>query len=174
VRAVDEIITGMAVHTGARVMAQAGLGEILVSSTVKDLVAGSGLAFRDPASTPSRAAPASGACWPSPERARNGRAAANGFPPPADPVGDGLAAPRAPPEDVAYVRPRYFPWADLLRRVFEFDILACPDCGGRLHLVATIEQAGVIEKILTHLGLPAQLPSPAPARSPAWLPGWSD
>jgi class 3 adenylate cyclase len=38
-------ISGIAVHIGARVMGQAGPGEILVSSTVKDLVAGSGLRF---------------------------------------------------------------------------------------------------------------------------------
>jgi uncharacterized protein YbaR (Trm112 family) len=60
-----------------------------------------------------------------------------------------------------------------LRRVFELDILACPDCGGRLRLVATIEQRAPIEKILTHLGLPVDLPTQTPARSPAWLPGWS-
>jgi pimeloyl-ACP methyl ester carboxylesterase len=42
-----ERLTGIAVHTGARVAAQAEAGEILVSSTVKDLVAGSGLAFAD-------------------------------------------------------------------------------------------------------------------------------
>jgi hypothetical protein len=60
------------------------------------------------------------------------------------------------------------------KRTFEFDILACPGCGGRLRLVATIEQPGVIEKILTHLGLPAELPSPAPATSPGWLPGCSE
>jgi class 3 adenylate cyclase len=35
------------VHIGARVAALAGAGEVLVSSTVKDLVAGSGLAFQD-------------------------------------------------------------------------------------------------------------------------------
>lgn len=38
---------GIAVHTGARVSALAGTGEILVSSTVKDLVAGSGIEFSD-------------------------------------------------------------------------------------------------------------------------------
>jgi len=42
-----ENYTGIAVHTGARVMGQAAAGEVLVSSTVKDLVAGSGLRFRD-------------------------------------------------------------------------------------------------------------------------------
>jgi class 3 adenylate cyclase len=40
-------IAGIAVHTGARVAALAGAGEVLVSQTVKDLVAGSGLAFTD-------------------------------------------------------------------------------------------------------------------------------
>ena len=34
-------------HTGARVAANAQPGEVLVSSTVKDLVAGSGLTFQD-------------------------------------------------------------------------------------------------------------------------------
>ncbi len=43
----NDKIAGIAVHTGARVMAQAGPGEILVSATVKDLVAGSGLEFRE-------------------------------------------------------------------------------------------------------------------------------
>jgi pimeloyl-ACP methyl ester carboxylesterase len=40
-------VTGIAVHTGARVAAQARPGEVLVSSTVKDLVAGSGIGFED-------------------------------------------------------------------------------------------------------------------------------
>jgi pimeloyl-ACP methyl ester carboxylesterase len=40
-------IRGIAVHIGARVMAAAGAGEIMVSSSVRDLVAGSGLAFVD-------------------------------------------------------------------------------------------------------------------------------
>jgi class 3 adenylate cyclase len=44
---VDDKVAGIAVHTGARVAAQAQPGEVLVSSTVKDLVAGSGLAFQD-------------------------------------------------------------------------------------------------------------------------------
>jgi class 3 adenylate cyclase len=40
-------VGGIAVHIGARVAALAGPSEVLVSSTVKDLVAGSGLAFED-------------------------------------------------------------------------------------------------------------------------------
>ena len=42
-----EDIGGIAVHIGARVAAEAAGGEVLVSSTVKDLVAGSGLEFEE-------------------------------------------------------------------------------------------------------------------------------
>jgi class 3 adenylate cyclase len=38
---------GVAVHTGARLASLAGPGEVLVSGTVKDLVAGSGVTFQD-------------------------------------------------------------------------------------------------------------------------------
>jgi len=44
---VDNKVAGLAVAIGARVAAQARPGEVLVSQTVKDLVAGSGLAFED-------------------------------------------------------------------------------------------------------------------------------
>jgi class 3 adenylate cyclase len=44
---VDGKVAGIAVHTGARVAGHAGAGEVLVSGTVKDLVAGSGLEFED-------------------------------------------------------------------------------------------------------------------------------
>jgi class 3 adenylate cyclase len=40
-------IGGIAVNIAARVAAMAGPGETLVSSTVRDLVAGSGLRFED-------------------------------------------------------------------------------------------------------------------------------
>jgi pimeloyl-ACP methyl ester carboxylesterase len=44
---VDGKVAGIAVHTGARVAAQAQPDEVLVSSTVKDLVAGSGIEFSE-------------------------------------------------------------------------------------------------------------------------------
>jgi class 3 adenylate cyclase len=40
-------LSGLAVHIGARVMAEAEPGEVLVSGTVRDLVVGSGLRFED-------------------------------------------------------------------------------------------------------------------------------
>jgi class 3 adenylate cyclase len=43
----EDKVSGIAVHIGARVMEKAEPGEVFVSSTVKDLVAGSGLRFND-------------------------------------------------------------------------------------------------------------------------------
>jgi class 3 adenylate cyclase len=43
----EDKVTGMAVLVGARIAAIAGPGEVLVSGTTRDLVAGSGLAFSD-------------------------------------------------------------------------------------------------------------------------------
>jgi class 3 adenylate cyclase len=47
IQALDGKIGGIAVNIGARVGGLAGPSEVLVSQTVKDLVAGSGLAFED-------------------------------------------------------------------------------------------------------------------------------
>lgn len=47
VEMLGDSIGGIAVHIGARVGAMAGPSEVLVSSTVKDLVAGSGIEFQD-------------------------------------------------------------------------------------------------------------------------------
>jgi class 3 adenylate cyclase len=44
---IGDDVGGIAVHIGARVSAMAGAGEVLASSTVKDLVAGSGIDFED-------------------------------------------------------------------------------------------------------------------------------
>jgi hypothetical protein len=57
-------------------------------------------------------------------------------------------------------------WASLMARTFGFDVLACPRCGGRLRLIALIEEAAVIGRILRHLGVPTEIPAPRPARAP--------
>jgi class 3 adenylate cyclase len=44
---IGDDVGGIAVHIGARIASLAGPGEVLVSRTVKDLVAGSGLRFAD-------------------------------------------------------------------------------------------------------------------------------
>ena len=57
VEVADSKIAGIAVNIGARVAAQAGPGEVLVSSTVRDLVAGSGLEFQDRGTTELKGVP---------------------------------------------------------------------------------------------------------------------
>jgi class 3 adenylate cyclase len=52
-----EKLVGIAVHIGARVAAQAEPDEVLVSSTVKDLVSGSGLHFVDRGTYPLKGVP---------------------------------------------------------------------------------------------------------------------
>ena len=47
VESMGEKVSGMAVHIGARVMSHAGAGEVMVSNTTKDLVAGSGIDFEE-------------------------------------------------------------------------------------------------------------------------------
>ena len=49
---------------------------------------------------------------------------------------------------------------------FDLDVLACPRCGGRMSLIATIDDPRVIRKILGHLGLATEVPQPHPSRSP--------
>ena len=47
VEVIGDDVGGLAVHIGARVMSHAAPGEVLVSSTVKDLVVGSGIGFEE-------------------------------------------------------------------------------------------------------------------------------
>ena len=61
---------------------------------------------------------------------------------------------------------RHWRWADLLRRAFEMDVLACPVCGNRMRLLATLEDPRVVEQILTHLGRPSKPVRADPAHPP--------
>ena len=63
-------------------------------------------------------------------------------------------------------RPAGLRWAELMRRTFGFDVWACPRCGGRLRLIALIEHASVIQRIVRHLGLPTEIREPRAARAP--------
>ena len=56
-------------------------------------------------------------------------------------------------------------WAQRLKRVFDIDIETCDKCGGKLKVIACIEDPEVIEKILHHLGLDESPHEPA-SRSP--------
>jgi hypothetical protein len=66
-------------------------------------------------------------------------------------------------------RHRAMSWAQRLKRVFKLDLESCEGCGGQVRVIACIEDAGVIAKILAHLE--QQQPSvttvpPLPARGP--------
>jgi class 3 adenylate cyclase len=50
-------LAGIAVHIAARICSNAGPGQVLVSSTVKDLVAGSGIEFDDRGVAPLKGVP---------------------------------------------------------------------------------------------------------------------
>jgi hypothetical protein len=65
-------------------------------------------------------------------------------------------------------------WADLMRRVFAVDVLACPGCNGRLRLVAVLEASMAAARILQHLRLPTEVPMPAPARASPVPDEWAD
>ena len=64
----------------------------------------------------------------------------------------------------AHGAPLRMTWARLLKRVFDIDIERCPQCGGKLKIIAMIEEPAVIERILTHLGSCAQPPPRTHAR----------
>ena len=59
--------------------------------------------------------------------------------------------------------PRNYSWAQLLKRVFEIDVLKCPRCGGRMRILAAINPPEAIQKILDCLGLPTRPPPIAAA-----------
>ena len=60
---IGDDLGGVAVHIGARVSALAAPGEILFSSTVADLVMGSGLRFDERGVHSLKGVPVPGACW---------------------------------------------------------------------------------------------------------------
>jgi len=99
-------------------------------------------------------------------RARRRPAAVAAVPPvePAPAPAGASSTPTALPTTPAPAR-RAWRWADLMRRVFALDVLACV-CGARFRLVATIEDPPVVQRILRNLGLPTETPIPAPARPP--------
>jgi len=55
--------------------------------------------------------------------------------------------------------PGAWTWAALMRRVFALDVPACPRCGGRLRVLATVQDPRAVRAILAHL---AHADAPAP------------
>ncbi|MCP3974683.1 MAG: hypothetical protein GY720_09340 [bacterium] len=55
------------------------------------------------------------------------------------------------------LRPERLPWADLIRKTFLVDLLACK-CGGRRRVLSLVCDPASIRRCLSHLGLPTELP----------------
>jgi hypothetical protein len=68
------------------------------------------------------------------------------------------------PDTEARRKPRRYAWADLMRRVFELDVLECAQCGARLRILAAIHPPAATKAILECLGLPTRPPPTAPPR----------
>jgi hypothetical protein len=59
--------------------------------------------------------------------------------------------------------PRNYSWSELMKRVFELDVLVCDCCGGRMRILCAINAPEAIGKILDCLGLPSRPPPIYPA-----------
>ena len=60
--------------------------------------------------------------------------------------------------------------SEALKKVFALDVLACPDCGGRLQIVAFVADDAVARRILLHMGLDSRGPPVARAQAPPEFP----
>jgi uncharacterized protein YbaR (Trm112 family) len=69
--------------------------------------------------------------------------------------------PAAPPK-----RGSYRPWAELLKRTLHFDVLTCPNCQGRMRLLAVLTEDREVRRYLRGIGEATELPNQAPARGP--------
>jgi len=88
------------------------------------------------------------------------------IPPPVDDEPEDQLEPNPAPLPHPGHRCRYRRWAELLRRTFGVDVEVCPDCGGRMKLLALVRDPEGIARFLAALGLPTTAPPLAPARGP--------
>lgn len=80
------------------------------------------------------------------------------------------AVPPKPTADVPESprRGAYRPWAELLKRTFGFDVLACPCCSGRMKLLALVTESTSVARYLQGIGEPTDVPKRTPARGPPY------
>jgi hypothetical protein len=64
--------------------------------------------------------------------------------------------------------PSYRPWAQLLARTFAVDVLACPQCHGRMRLLAMVEDAANVARYLAAVGEATDVPPRSPGRGPPY------
>ena len=81
----------------------------------------------------------------------------------------GESAPKQPPG--LCPRKRWIDWADLLKRVWAWEVLAYA-CGATRRVLAAVPAGPIAEKSLRHLKLPTAAPMPARARLAAQTDFW--
>ncbi len=62
----------------------------------------------------------------------------------------------------------YRPWADLLKRTFGLDVLACKRCGGRMRLLAMVTEPASVVRYLARIGESSDVPVRSPSRGPPY------
>jgi hypothetical protein len=62
----------------------------------------------------------------------------------------------------------YRPWAELLKRTFGVDVLACPKCHGRTKLLAMVTEPASFARYLVGIGEPVDVPARSPNRGPPY------
>ena len=83
-------------------------------------------------------------------------------------AGAGAAGIDPPSAEAPESRPsgRGWTWAQLMRRAFALDVLACPACGGRLRLIALIFDPHAVRAFLDSSAISATLGDRAPPAAP--------
>src|SRR6266436_9151359 len=82
--------------------------------------------------------------------------------PPVEAPAVASASANASGEPAAAPTSRHWAWADLMRRAFDIDVLACPRCGGRMRLIGTVEDPDAIRAILAAVAASRELTDRAP------------
>ncbi len=83
-------------------------------------------------------------------------------------IGVAAVAPVADPAPRPKRSGSYWAWAELLKRTFGVDVLACPKCVGRMKLVALVTEHKSILCFLAALGEPTDVPAWSPSRGPPY------
>ena len=53
-----------------------------------------------------------------------------------------------------------------MKRTFDIDVLCCPNCQGRMRLLAMVTEPGSIRRYLAKIGEPTDPPARSPSRGP--------
>jgi hypothetical protein len=53
-------------------------------------------------------------------------------------------------------------WAEMIRKVYEVDPMVCPQCGGKMKIIAFLTNFSVVDRIIAHLKLTFVAERPPP------------